>query len=180
MAQNALQVIVLGAMMLIGVGVLVGIGSSVTTTISDGLYANNVVTSQNITISAATNNTAIRISNGDVATITALYNGTYTFTLPGNGTITSHSREYGTYFTPTISCGQPGNCSIAAATSTNFQLNFTAAERTTASNAATNSTSGVLQLSTQLPNVGLVLGASTILAIIFGVLFTQFRNSRRE
>ena len=45
--------------------------------------------------------------------------------------------------------------------------------------AAGNATSGLGQLGAQMPNIGLVLGAAAILAIIFGVLFNSFGGAGR-
>lgn len=47
----------------------------------------------------------------------------------------------------------------------------------TARLAADNATSGLGQLASQMPNIGLVLGAAAILAIIFGVLFASFSGA---
>ena len=72
--------------------------------------------------------------------------------------------------------------SIGASVTASVQSGLTAGS--VANAAAGNATSGLGQLASQMPNIGLVLGAAAILAIIFGVLFTSFRGAgaggRRE
>lgn len=66
---------------------------------------------------------------------------------------------------------------IGASVTSSIQSSLTAGS--VANLAAGNATSGLGQLASQMPNIGLVLGAAAILAIIFGVLFQTFRGTGR-
>ena len=68
--------------------------------------------------------------------------------------------------------------SIGASVTSSIQTGFTTGSTQWA--AAGNATSGLGQLASQMPNIGLVLGAAAILAIIFGVLFATFRGGGRK
>lgn len=67
--------------------------------------------------------------------------------------------------------------SIGASVTNSIATGLTAGS--TARLAADNATSGLGQLASQMPNIGLVLGAAAILAIIFGVLFQTFKGGGR-
>lgn len=51
---------------------------------------------------------------------------------------------------------------------------------TVARAAADNATSGIGQFSAQLPLIGIVIGISAVILILFGVLFPQFTGAGKE
>lgn len=172
MDAKALSLLILGAIMLVGVGVVVAIGASVTQNITGNLVTSNTVTNESITISALTNNTAISLATtSDVTSVTSIKN--QTVTIPTQFWTANTAGIVGGTVTPVL----PSNYSFA---DTTWYVTYTQNSPTVASAAASNSTSGLGQLGTQLPSVGLVIGASAILAIIFGVLLVTFRGTGRR
>lgn len=172
MNASSMGVLIIGALMLVGVGVVVAIGANVTSGITSTLVTGETVTNETIVISAMTNNTAISLATTSQPTsVVQISNQTtiipsqfYTFAGGLNG---------GTV-TPVL----PSNYSF---TSDEWDITYNQNSPTIASAASGNATSGLGQLASQLPNVGLVIGAAAILAIVFGVLFKTFGGvGRRE
>ena len=147
------------SVLLVVAGLAVAVGAAVTGGMRPSLLSSEIITNQSITISGATNNTAILLTNTEVTGINQLTNGSLIFN-SGNYTLTSG--QDASYITPVI---RGTNFTLD---STAFNVSYTALQKTRASLVLTNATVGLGQM--QLPSIGTVAGAAAILAIIFGTI----------
>ena len=146
------------------IGVALGIGANITGQVETSVKsAPTTVTNQSLTFS---NNTFVSLTNTLIASITSVSNDSVVFT-SGNYTLIASNDNSGINVSLHCpACGGPGALNVT----------YVANEKTTASLSAANATSGIGQVGSWLPTIGLIVAA----AVIIGILFSSFYGRRSE
>lgn len=162
MANMITGLLYVGIFVLVGGGILMALGANVTEQVRTSLLTGETITNETIVIDGSTNNTAISLdTNTQVTSIVIISN--LTTTIPSNF-YTLSSNEDGATVTPVL----PNNYTVALP---NWNVTYSQLHKTQGALSAANATTGVGQFSAQLPLVGIVIGITAVILILFSYLF---------